>query len=212
MFQNEELHKLAKVFAHIGGNALPTQEDIEKGVPELLELFDSNSDGTIARDEFASAYMKISGFTSAETFESPLTEKEFLKSVSAQFPLLFMDSGGTPLSYAFVWEQYAKAFDRFDTNGDGVFQEEELQKIAIEFAKLGGMPDMDEDKTKAAVQDTRQLFDLDSDGQVTRKEFADQYMKISGFEDADSFSSPVTEDQFLASMEYSCPLLFGSAE
>merc|ERR1712086_1005863 len=155
VFQNEELHKLAKVFAHIGGNALPTQEDIEKGVPELLELFDSNSDGTIARDEC----------------------------VSAQFPLLFMDSGGTPLSYGFVWEQYAKAFDRFDTNGDGVFQEEELQKIAIEFAKLGGMPDMDEDKTKAAVSDTRQLFDLDSDGQVTRKEFADQYMKISGFED-----------------------------
>ena len=87
--------------------------------------------------------------------------------------------------------------------------QEELRKISIEFAKLGGVNDLDEKAVADAVEDTRKLFDLDGDNIVTRDEFADQYMKISGFMSKEDFKSPVTEEQFLASMRYSCPLLFG---
>eukprot|EP00658_Telonema_sp_P-2_P056640 TRINITY_DN450_c0_g1_i3.p1 TRINITY_DN450_c0_g1~~TRINITY_DN450_c0_g1_i3.p1 ORF type:complete len:203 (-),score=79.59 TRINITY_DN450_c0_g1_i3:185-793(-) len=163
VFQAEELQKLAKAFAHIGGNAEPTQEDIEQGVPELLELFDSNGDHKIERDEFADAYMKISGFTTEENFSSPLSEREFFASVSAQFPLLFIDDTGKPLTYAFIREQYAVAFDKFDSNGDGVFQQEELEKIAVEFAKLGGKQAPSASEIEMAVTQTREMFDMDGD-------------------------------------------------
>merc|ERR1719345_399197 len=111
-----------------------TYEFVRQKYIEVFDRFDKNNgDEIIEREEFADAYMNISGFTSAAEFESPLTEIEFFDSVSAQFPLLFMDSTGTPLTYNFVREQYAKAFDRFDTNRDGIFQKEELEKISIEF-------------------------------------------------------------------------------
>lgn len=61
-------------------------------------------------------------FNSEAEFDSPLTELQFFASVSAQFPLLFMDSTGTPLTFEFVRSQYEKVFDRFDANKDGVFQ------------------------------------------------------------------------------------------
>eukprot|EP00656_Telonema_subtile_P054536 TRINITY_DN8185_c0_g1_i1.p1 TRINITY_DN8185_c0_g1~~TRINITY_DN8185_c0_g1_i1.p1 ORF type:complete len:244 (+),score=74.15 TRINITY_DN8185_c0_g1_i1:88-819(+) len=212
-FQKSELNNLAKVFAHIGGNAEPTEDDIAQGVPELIELFDSNGDQQIDREEFADAYMKISGFTGPEEFDSTLTEKQFFDSVSAQFPLLFIDSkNGIPLTFEFVREQYAKAFDRFDENKDGEFQKEELQKISIEFAKLGGKKVEDPADILEAVEQTRNLFDIDGDQVVTRDEFADRYMEISGFTDPDTFHSPVTQEQFMASMRFSCPLLFADEE
>lgn len=211
-FQEAELRKLATVFAHIGGNPEPTEEDIQQGVPELLELFDSNSDNKIEREEFADAYMKISGFSSEAEFSSPLTEQQFFNSVSAQFPLLFMDATGTPLTYDFVREQYGKVFDRFDANNDGVFQKEELEKISIEFAKLGGETVLTPSQIEEAVTETMKLFDENGDNVVTRDEFADRYMQISGFTDPEAFKSPVTQEQFMASMRFSLPLLFPAEE
>lgn len=73
---------------------------------------------------------------------------------------------------------------------------------------LGGETVLTPSQVEEAVTETMKLFDENGDGEVTKKEFADRYMEISGFTNKETFKSPVTQEQFMASMRFSLPLLF----
>lgn len=98
------------------------------------------------------------------------------------------------------------AFDRFDINGDGVIDKEELSKLLIEFLELPKPPtekqlsrimakvDLDQNgtidyeefkqmmhgrsDTKNQYLTTFKNFDLDNDGYITQKELAECMKKV----------------------------------
>jgi len=208
VLQPNEVLQLAKVFCHLGGNEQPSEEDIVNGVPDLLQTFDPCHEGTIKRSAFALAFMGLIGFSSPTEFQSPLTERQFFNRVRGRFPLLFVDNTGSVLTHDFVREQFGTAFDRFDSNHKGWLLAQDLEKMAIEFAKIGGIPAPDAEAVEAAVRDTKKTFGLHIDDVMTREAFADRYMQISGFMNCEEFSTPVTEEMFMAYMTFNCPTLF----
>ena len=57
VLEGPEILHLARVFAHIGGNERPSTEDIAKGVPGRMQIFDPAGEGVIKRATFVSAFM-----------------------------------------------------------------------------------------------------------------------------------------------------------
>ena len=112
--------------------------------------------------------------------------------------MLFVDNTGSGLPYDFVREQFGTAFgakafhsiilslchsafyhdnglaDRFDSNHKGWLLAQDLEKMAIEFAKIGGIPAPDAEAVEAAVRDTKKAFRLHCDDVMTREAFADR--------------------------------------
>ena len=64
--------------------------------------------------------------------------------------------------------------DRFDSNHKGWLLAQDLEKMAIEFAKIGGIPAPDAEAVEAAVRDTKKTFGLHIDDVMTREAFADR--------------------------------------
>eukprot|EP00241_Pyramimonas_parkeae_P003643 CAMPEP_0114227452 /NCGR_PEP_ID=MMETSP0058-20121206/1800_1 /TAXON_ID=36894 /ORGANISM="Pyramimonas parkeae, CCMP726" /LENGTH=645 /DNA_ID=CAMNT_0001338299 /DNA_START=199 /DNA_END=2136 /DNA_ORIENTATION=- len=71
----------------------------------------------------------------------------------------------------FTDEEIKKAFDSYDTNGDGILQREELMALLRRYVKLYSDEPSDEKAMEARLQELLTQFDANKDGEVCWTEF-----------------------------------------
>ena len=91
--QRDELLSLATVFAQLGGLDLASKGEDEKkaALDETLALFDTNGDGSLTREEFADAFLKMSEITTETDFKGQ-TAESFEQALKDGVPSLFGDA------------------------------------------------------------------------------------------------------------------------
>jgi len=145
--------------AVIGGSKLSKTE-----VDAIFKLGDTNGDGEIDMEEFLAVMVPSSGFSqttmsvqsSSSSFSQTTVTKSSFTSVSSTS---FMSVGMTFGSVS----DAKSAFQRFDINGDGVMDKEEMRQMMNSAAG--------KKVSDAEVNALFQKGDLDGDGQIDMHEF-----------------------------------------
>jgi Ca2+-binding EF-hand superfamily protein len=145
--------------AVIGGSKLSKTE-----VDAIFKLGDTNNDGEIDMEEFLAVMVPSSGFSqtsisvqsSSTSFsQTTVTKSSFTSVSSTSFCSVGMTFGSVSDAKA--------AFQRFDINGDGVMDKEEMREMMTSAAG--------KKVSDAEVNALFQKGDLDGDGQVDMHEF-----------------------------------------
>jgi len=132
-------------------------------VDAIFQLGDVNKDGEIDMDEFMAVMIPTAGFSassmsmsSSSSFQSTsVTSTSFSSMSSTSFCSVGMTFGSVSDSKA--------AFRRFDVNGDGVMDKEEMKQM---MSSAAGKP-----VSSSEVDALFKKGDLDGDGQIDMQEF-----------------------------------------
>jgi len=144
--------------AAVGGSKLSKTE-----VDAIFKLGDTNGDGEIDLEEFLAVMVPSAGFSqtssvsvqSSSFSQTTVTKTSFTSVSSASFCSVGMTFGSVSDAKA--------AFQRFDVNGDGVMDKEEMRQMMNSAAG--------KKVSEAEVNTLFQKGDIDGDGQIDMHEF-----------------------------------------